>query len=423
MAGIKRTDKKGRILKDNEFQRPDGRYMYRYYGNEKNKKYVYSWKLVPTDATPSGKRDDLSLREKIANIERDRYEGIDISIKNKLTLNNLFEMYTAENNELKINTRSHYFYMYNKYVRNSIGVKKIAAIKYSDVFNYYNNLIINNNLTINSIASINTILHQLFKLAVRNDILLKNPTDGIMSEIKKKNRRKASKCHALTEAQQSAFLNYISNSETYKHWLPLFTVFLGTGCRVGELIGLRWDDCDFKKNIISINHNLVYIMDEDGKSNFHITSPKTENGTRTIPMLTIVKEALLNEKASQQERGHASPIIEGYTNFVFTNRFGQVFVPIALNQAITRIYTDYNKEETSHAELENREPLLLPHFSVHTLRHTFCTRFCENETNIKVIQAIMGHSSITTTMNIYAEATEKKKKEVFENLDNKIKIF
>ena len=59
---------------------------------------------------------------------------------------------------------------------------------------------------------------------------------------------------------------------------------------------------------------------------------------------------------------------------------------------------------------------------MHNLRHTFCTRFCENETNIKVIQEIMGHSDIGTTMNIYAEATEAKKRESFDNLEGKIKI-
>ena len=58
----------------------------------------------------------------------------------------------------------------------------------------------------------------------------------------------------------------------------------------------------------------------------------------------------------------------------------------------------------------------------HIMRHTFCTRFCENETNVRVIQEIMGHSDISTTMNIYAEATESKKKESFENLQGKIKI-
>ena len=61
-------------------------------------------------------------------------------------------------------------------------------------------------------------------------------------------------------------------------------------------------------------------------------------------------------------------------------------------------------------------------FSAHNLRHTFCTRLCEHETNLKVIQEIMGHSDIQTTMNVYAEATEQRKKDVFANLENKIKI-
>ena len=58
----------------------------------------------------------------------------------------------------------------------------------------------------------------------------------------------------------------------------------------------------------------------------------------------------------------------------------------------------------------------------HNLRHTFCTRFCENETNLKVIQEIMGHADISTTMNIYNEATKEKKKESFANLEGKVKI-
>lgn len=64
----------------------------------------------------------------------------------------------------------------------------------------------------------------------------------------------------------------------------------------------------------------------------------------------------------------------------------------------------------------------LPHFSCHHLRHTFCTRFCENETNLKVIQEIMGHADITTTMDVYNEATKDKKIEVFTGLEGKIKI-
>lgn len=59
----------------------------------------------------------------------------------------------------------------------------------------------------------------------------------------------------------------------------------------------------------------------------------------------------------------------------------------------------------------------------HNLRHTFCTRLCERETNLKVIQSIMGHKDIQTTMDIYAEATEEKKQETFEHLAATMDVF
>ncbi len=91
-----------------------------------------------------------------------------------------------------------------------------------------------------------------------------------------------------------------------------------------------------------------------------------------------------------------------------------------MNNAIRRAIEAYNKEETDLAKKEKRDPVLMPRFSAHNLRHTFCTRFCENESNLKVIQDIMGHADITTTMDIYAEATQEKKQEVMANLQGKI---
>lgn len=69
-------------------------------------------------------------------------------------------------------------------------------------------------------------------------------------EIKKSHQWEKTHRHALTIEEQSAFLNYIASNEQYKHWLPMFTLFLGTGCRVGEIVGLRWEDCDFKQRIM-----------------------------------------------------------------------------------------------------------------------------------------------------------------------------
>ena len=114
--------------------------------------------------------------------------------------------------------------------------------------------------------------------------------------------------------------------------------------------------------------------------------------------------------------------VDGYSNFVFTNRYGQAMSPHCVNRAIERIIAAYNKEEKERAKKENRPAVLLPHFSAHNLRHTFCTRFCENETNLKVIQEIMGHSDISTTMEIYAEATAEVKAKSFANLQGKITI-
>ena len=80
-------------------------------------------------------------------------------------------------------------------------------------------------------------------------------------------------------------------------------------------------------------------------------------------------------------------------------------------------------EEIINAKKENREPLILPDFSCHHLRHTFCTRLCENESNLKVIQTIMGHKNIETTMDIYAEATGTKLQETMEMLSIKLDVF
>ena len=80
----------------------------------------------------------------------------------------------------------------------------------------------------------------------------------------------------------------------------------------------------------------------------------------------------------------------------------------------------YNADERLNAAREGREPMLLPEFFCHHLRHTFATRLCEVESNLKVIQSIMGHKNIETTMDIYAEATDRKKEETFENLAAKL---
>ncbi len=245
-----------------------------------------------------------------------------------------------------------------------------------------------------------------------------------MKEISRESGKNRGIRHALTVEQQRAFMEYIANHPIYYHWWPMFTVLLGTGCRIGEALGLRWQDLDYDRRTISINHSLSYYQKSDtNKSVLRISKPKTEAGIRTIPMLDVVKDAFEMLYEEQLENGFNETEIDGMSGFIFCNRFGTVPNPQTVNHTIKRIANSYNSDEVVRAKKERRDPIILPNFSCHHLRHTFCTRLCENETNLKVIQSIMGHRNIETTMDIYAEATEEKKQESFENLATKLDVF
>lgn len=136
----KKRDNKGRILRQGERQREDGRYEYRYQDIQGNTRSVYSWKLVDTDKTPYGKKCKKSLREIEKEIQRDLEDGVYGFTAQKLTLNQCFAAYMETKYELKQSTRTNYRYMYQKYVSESLGQKKIASIRYSDIKKFYMSL-------------------------------------------------------------------------------------------------------------------------------------------------------------------------------------------------------------------------------------------------------------------------------------------
>lgn len=175
--------------------------------------------------------------------------------------------------------------------------------------------------------------------------------------------------------------------------------------------------------MIDVNHTLVYYdhRTEGSKSGcyFNVNTTKTPASMRQVPMLGFVREAFEQEKQKQEDLGlHCEVTIDGYTDFIFINRFGQAQHQATLNKAIRRIIRDCNDEQFLHSD----EPdVLLPHFSCHSLRHTFTTRMCEAGVNIKVIQDALGHSDISTTLNIYADVTKEMKAAEFKGLDSYFK--
>lgn len=408
MAGS-RKDSRGYVLKTGEFQRKDGRYSYSYTDKEGKRHTVYENSLA-------------ELRKRERQIIRDIEDGIDAHAPEKVTLNDLWDKYIGQKYDLEPTTRANYKYCYDRYVREGFGKRKIVDIKYTDIKKFYYGIIQDKELSSTTLDNIHTDLHPAFQMAVRDGLLRVNPTDGVMAEIKKSHVWNTPKRHALTVPQQKAFTDYLKESREYQGWKPVIIILLGTGMRIGECLGLRWDDLDFDKRTISVNHNMMDRPYEDGECAKHIQTPKTRAGERTIPMIDEVFDAFLEEYEIQKVMGYQSETIDGYTNFVFLNTGGSVITASSVNRVLHLITDSYNKEETKKAKKELREPVLLPSFSAHSLRHTFCTRLCENETNLKVIQSVMGHSDITTTMDIYAEATEEMKQEIMADLRGKIII-
>lgn len=397
----RRLDKDRVTLRKGESQRADGIYDYRW-------------------STPDGKRHTIyagtleALREKEEQIIIDKRDGIKTEIR-LVTVNDVFELWCDLKRGLKDNTFQNYKYMYNMFVRPTFGKLRIASVKKSDVKRFYNRMADEKILKIATIDNVHTVLHQVFNLAVDDGYIRINPTDNMLKELKQSHNFEVEKRKALTVAEQKLFIDFIKNHPAYSHWYPVFAVMLGTGMRVGEVVGLRWCDIDLDEGIIDVNHTLVYYNHGDNKGcSFSVNTPKTKAGERTIPMLDDVKKAFLMEKENQELSGvKCKAIVDCYTDFIFVNRYGDVQHQGTLNKAIRRIIRDCNDEVLLKGE-EN--PVLLPPFSCHSLRHTFTTRLCESGINVKVIQDVLGHADISTTMDIYCDVTKDLKQREFTSL-------
>ena len=403
-----RTDSKGYQLHRGESQRKsDGRYCYSYTDRYGKRRYTYAKTLV-------------KLREKEKEIRRDYEDGIDAEKAKTIEVNHMIERYLRNKPDLKETTKGTYRFLYLHHIHDSIGKRKISDVKYSDIKGFYYSLIIEKELSATTVDHINTLLHPAFQMAVRDELIRLNPTDGVMKEIKGSKYWVENKRKALTIDEQTRFMDFVRENREYTGWCPIITVLLGTGLRIGELLGLVWSDINFEERTLSVTRTMNDSPDGDGICKKRIQTPKTKASIRDIPMISEVNDAFLREYELQKCLGFCEEEIDGVSGFIFSNSAHMVYTDSAINRALHQIVDDYNEQETENAKKENRDPLFLPYFSCHILRHTFCSRLCESEPNPKIAQEIMGHSDIQTTLNIYAGIDKSVKKKSVFNLDGKI---
>ena len=378
---VKRRDHKNRILRSGESQRKDGRYAYKYVDAAGQPQFVYSWKLEKTDPLPAGKRDCEALREKEKVIQKDLEDGIDTKL-GEMTVSQLTERYLQQKEGLARKTLESYNTVLNNLKKDKFGSKKINTVKSSDVQRWFVQLK-KEGYAYSSIHTIRAVLKPAFRNAVEDDVIRKNPFDFVLSRTI---RNDGVKKEALTEEEESRFLDFIKNDKLFsKHYCGIFILFK-TGMRISEFAGLTIHDLDFKNGNIYINNQLQRM--ENGE--YVVDKTKTNAGKRVLPMNSEVcmcfKQILNNRKTPQVE-----PLIGGKSGFLYLDRNGMPMISRHWQGYLDRICAKYN---ATHA-------VQMPQVTPHVCRHTYCTNMVKKGMPLKVLQYLMGHSSIDITMDIY----------------------
>lgn len=378
---IRRKDNKGRVLNDGESQRKDGRYTYQYTDIFGNRKSVYSWKLLPADKMPCGKRKDLSLREKEKQIKSDLDNGV-VPCGGNLTVLELVEKYISQKKGVRCGTELSYNFVANILKKESFGMMRIDKVKVSNAKEWMISLQATGR-SYNTICKICGVVRPAFQMAVEDDFLVKNPFifkmgTVIINDTKTRN--------ALTKLQEEQFLDFVKNDRVYGRLYNGIYILFHTGLRISELCGLTISDIDLKNRKIIVDHQLQ----RPNGTEFIIGDTKTVHGKREIPMTDDVydcfKQIIKDRKSPKVE-----PIIGGKTGFLFLNRNSNPMSATIWNAYFTRIVNKYNKTHK----------VQLPNITPHICRHTFCSNMAKSGMNPKILQYIMGHADIGITLNTY----------------------
>ena len=377
-----RRDNKGRKLFNGESQRKDGKYEYKYQDACGKRKTVYSWKLTPTDRVPAGKRDDISLREKIKQIQKDLNSNITPDGGNFSVLE-LVEKYISQKTGVRHNTRSNYNFVVNVIKKEAFGQKRIDKIKVSDAKEWLIKMQQIDGRGYSSIHTIRGVVRPAFQMAVDDDLLVKNPFEFQLNTVVVNDSVTR---EAITRQQERDFLEFVKNDKHFCKYYDGIYILFKTGLRISEFVGLTKKNLDFENSRIIVDHQLQRTRD----MKYIIEDTKTECGERMVPMTPEVKEAFQRILANRKNP-KVEPMVDGYSGFLYLDKNGRPMVALHWEKYLEHIVQKYNKIYR----------IQMPKVTPHVCRHTFCSNMAKSGMNPKTLQYIMGHADISVTLNTY----------------------
>lgn len=398
----KRRDKKGRILRNGESQRSDGRYAYVYTDCRGKQKFIYSWKLEPTDPLPAGRRKCVSLREKERELLKDLEDGI-ASCGGELTVLDLVQKYLLQKTGVRHSTKAGYKTVVNLLKKDDFGAKRIDKVKLSDAKRWLIQLQ-ENGRGYSSIHSIRGVLRPAFQMAVDDDLIRKNPFEFQLCTVVVNDSVTR---EAITRKQERMLLEFIKNDKHFCKYYDGIYILFKTGLRISEFVGLTIKDLNFEERTIDVNHQLQRRSDMV----YVIQDTKTTNGTRVLPMTEDVYECF-QRIIEQRQKPKKEPKVDSWSGFLYLDKNDMPMVALHWEKYFEHIITKYNsiyKEE-------------LPKVTPHVCRHTYCSNMAKSGMNPKTLQYLMGHADISVTLNTYTHLGLEDAKEELARVSEQIQF-
>ena len=344
------------------------------------------------------------LETKIKNITNELNHGVKA---NEIIFGDFLRdwLYDVKFIGLKPKTKMLYDSIFRNHIKsNEIYNIKLKSLKVIDVQRYFNKLYqkdVSNSL----LSTTNKIIAPCIRYAYNNGYIIKDFSR--MYSVPKKSETNDKKVKPFTLEEQKKFLKAI---EGHRHEV-LFLVALYTGLREGEILALTWNDIDFIKNTITVSKTVSIVVDitKESRSKGYISigTPKTVKGNRVVPLPDFLVKRLKQYKLFKKEESLKIGIQFKESNNLFTTRKGTMLSAVNLQRMF--------KEILLKASIENRK--------FHDLRHTYATRLFELGESAKTVQELLGHSSISMTLDIYTHVLKETKESVAKKLDELSKTF